>query len=187
MNYKIEKGDRVFIKGKSGVGKTTLLKLIQGEYTFDSGTILLGNESINNWKRDALYENINYGSINSKVFRGKIKDNISKNLDTDKLNNILNITKLSLNLEYIVEEDASNISLGEKARLLLTRILYNESSILIIDELLSNIGEIEEKEILLKVFEYFKDKIIIYTSHRNLDNLFNKVLTLGKGNIYEIN
>lgn len=188
LSIKVSKGDRVLVQGNSGVGKTTLFSLIQGEYSIDQGTVKLGKEDLYNWNKIGIEENISYGNITSKIFRGRVIDNIGDDIRIDRLRDVLNITNLTLDLNYILEEDGSNISLGERSKLILTRILYKGSSVLILDELLSNIEILEEKRILLNLFERYKDKIIIYTSHRNIDqSLFNKVLTLKKGRDYEFN
>ncbi len=184
LNLSLSRGDRLLVKGGSGTGKTTLFLLIQGIYRADEGSIVIGNRDINDWNIRGIENNITYVGTNSKIFKGKLIDNIGD--DINKVNDILKISNLKLDLNYIVEEDGSNLSLGERSKLILTRALYKESSIIILDELLSNIELEEEIEILKKIFDYFKDKIIIYTSHRNID-LFNKVLILKKGEDYEIN
>lgn len=186
LNLDINKGDRLLVKGNSGVGKSTLFALIQGEYTLDKGLIRLGNETINKWNKKGLERNITYGSINSKIFKGRVIDNIGTN--KDRINSITKITNMNLDLEQYLEEDGSNISLGEKSKLILTRMLYKDSNVIILDELLNNIEQEEERNILLNLFKYYGNKIIMYTSHRNInESLFNKVLILKKGGEYEIN
>jgi ABC-type transport system involved in cytochrome bd biosynthesis fused ATPase/permease subunit len=62
---------------------------------------------------------------------------------------------------------------------LLARALYKKSNVLIIDELLSNIGLDEENNILESIIKEYNDRILIYTSHRDINmNLFNKILYL---------
>lgn len=186
LNLIINKGDRLLVKGKSGVGKSTLFSLIKGEHSWYQGDINLGKEKLVNWNKKGLEEVITYGSINSKIFKGSVIDNIG--CDMNKIKDIIKITNMNLDLYMLIEENGLNISLGERSKLILTRMLYKDSSVLILDELLNNIELEEEIKVLLNIFNYYKDKIIIYTSHRSIDeSLFNKVLTLKKGRDYDIN
>ena len=185
FNLIINKGDRLLVKGNSGVGKSTLFSLIKGEYSLDYGMIILGKEKLDNWNK-RIRQVITYGSINSKIFKGRVIDNIG--YDVDKIKDIIKITNMNLDLCMMVEEDGLNISLGERSKLILARMLYKNSNVLILDELLNNIEVEEEIRILKNIFNYYKNKIVIYTSHRNIDeSLFNKVLTLKKGRDYDIN
>lgn len=66
----------------------------------------------------------------------------------------------------IIEEDGFNISGGERQKIILARSILKDSEFIILDEALSEVGVEEEKEIIKKLFSYFKEKTIIYISHK---------------------
>ena len=185
LNIIFNRGDKIFVKGESGVGKTTLFSIIQGIFECDSGSIIFDNKDIKLWNNNCIEENISYGNLDLKIYKGTLLSNIGS--DINRVNMVLNITNLLKETNYIVEEDGTNLSFGEKSKLILCRLLYKESSVLIIDELLNNLEVEEEQKILNSIFNCYRDRIIIFTSHKNIDySLFDKVLILKKGGDYEI-
>lgn len=180
INFEILKNDKVLIKGISGSGKTTIFNLLIRKYNVDTGNIIVGNENIDNWSSKGIRKHITYVSINEKIFRGTIEDNICfGKVDKLKLNKIMKECLFDFEETFQLEEDGNNISLGEKSKLLMCRALYKESNLLIIDELLSNIELDQEKTILSNIVYQYKDMIIMYSSHRDVDlSLFNKKIIL---------
>lgn len=180
INFEILKNDKVLIKGISGSGKTTIFNLLIRKYNVDTGNIIIGNENINNWSSKGIRNHITYISINEKIFKGTIEENICfGEVDNIKLNKIMKECLFDFDQSFQLEEDGNNISLGEKSKLLMCRALYKKSKLLIIDELLSNIGLEEENIILSNIVYQYKDMIIMYSSHRDVDlSLFNKKIIL---------
>lgn len=75
----------------------------------------------------------------------------------------------------MIEDNGFNISGGEKQKIILARSLLKDSNYIILDEALSEVSFNEEKEIINKIFNYYKDKTIIYISHKKeIIDLFNK-------------
>lgn len=119
---------------------------------------------------------------------GTIKDNIilSRNI-TNEAYSILNITRVNeiidkkeLNDASYIEENGFNLSGGEKQRIILARGLLKNSNYILIDEALSEVDLVLEKDIIKDVLSV-KDKTIVYVSHKKgLDELFNKKLIIGK-------
>jgi ABC-type bacteriocin/lantibiotic exporter with double-glycine peptidase domain len=73
----------------------------------------------------------------------------------------------------MIEDNGFNISGGERQKIVLARSLLKKSNYLILDEALSEVGVKEEKEIINKIFCYFKEKTIIYISHKKeIINMF---------------
>ena len=115
--------------------------------------------------------------------------------DETKIKNVAGITLLDkfikenqIDYNYLIEESSSNLSGGERKKIILTRGLLKFKSVLILDEVFNEISIEEEKEILTNIFSKYPDKIIIMISHRNNNqNLFNKKYTLkGEGDLVEI-
>jgi ATP-binding cassette subfamily B protein len=90
--------------------------------------------------------------------------------DYEKVINICNLYKLRddnpLRNNFMIEENGFNVSGGERQKIILARALLKKSNYLILDEALSEVGEIEEKKIIKNIFDYYKDKTIIYITHK---------------------
>lgn len=185
INYKINFKDKVIVTGKSGCGKSTLFKLLSKIYEVDENMIKFGENDIN----DIDVSNfLTYVSEEEKLFNDTIYNNIILDKSDKSIENILEITglknifiKKNLNLNSVIEENGSNLSRGEKQKIILSRVLLRNSKIIILDESLSGVEKEEEYEIMSKILKNFKDITIIYISHSKVClNLFDKVLNFDK-------
>lgn len=183
INFRINKNDKIFILGPSGVGKSTLMKLINKEYDNYTGIILKDNEDIRKYNVNNI---ITYVSQESNLFDDTIINNITlgKKIDKDLLDNVLRICRLNdlINSKELKYDSTilnnSNISGGEKNRIILARSLIYSKELLILDEVLKEVDIKLEIDILKDLLEFYKDKTIIYISHKNVKFLFSKTLTL---------
>jgi len=183
INYTINYKDRVIVIGSSGCGKSTMFKLLSNIYEVDRKMIIIGEDDINDVDTSNF---ITYVSQDEKLFNDTIYNNIvlcnnSENLenvlDITGVNNILKMRNLSLN--SIIEEEGSNLSKGEKQKIILSRVLLKNSKIIILDESLSGVESKEEYSIINKILNYYKESTIIYISHsKECLSLFDKVLNL---------
>jgi len=176
VNLRIKKGCKVFITGKSGSGKSTLFKLIKGYYKNYDGSVSIGGIEVKNY----IFKNVIYVSSFENLFTGKIYDNLSIK-KYDRLNNkICEIENLD---ELFVSENGFNFSQGQRQRVALARAL-SDFDILIIDEGLSDVDINMERRIIKNLFLAYKDKTIIFISHR-LDNLdlFERFIRIENGKI----
>lgn len=197
INIEIKKGDIIYLTGESGLGKSTMMKLLLKYYNSEKGNILIDNISIKDLNISFLRDNITYISQNETLFQGTIKDNLELiTKDQEKIKEIVKITQLDqflsqkhINLNYVIEESGSNISGGERKKIILARGLLHFKDVLILDEVFNEISISEEEQILKNIISKYKNKIIIVISHRNSNkNLFNKKFELkGDGKLYEIN
>ena len=171
--------------GHSGCGKSTLLKLIKQYYTTDS--IYIDDKKIN---KINMNDNVTYISQDEYLFTDTLYNNITMYNDYKKeeIDKIIDICELKpifndLGLDMLIEENGFNLSGGEAQRIVLARALLHIKDYLLIDEGLSEVDINLERRILKKIFKEYKDKTIIYVSHRkdNLD-LFDKLIELDKNN-----
>ena len=186
INLKISNNEKIMIIGNSGSGKSTLLKLLLKYYKVGRDMIYLNDVDINDYDLKCIKENICYISQNEILFTDTLYNNIILNRNIDN-NQFLEITKLcevseiiknnSLGYNLLIEENGFNLSGGEKQRVILSRSLLKPFNILIIDEGLNEMDINLERRILKRIFNKYKDKIIIIISHRleNMD-LFDRVL-----------
>ena len=195
INLEIKKGDKIFLTGASGVGKTTLFKLLKKDISPTSGSILIDNINLNEYPLSFIKDKIIYVSQNESLFKGSIidnlklvKDDISKIKEVSKitlLDQILESKKIDYN--FLLSEFGSNLSGGEKKKIILTRALLKEFDILILDEVFNEISIEEEFTILNNILKKYPDKTVIVISHRNNNTcLFNKKYLVKGDGINEI-
>ena len=187
FNLCIKKANKVLIMGKSGCGKSTILKLIYRIINPNEGDILIDNINIKDYDLNTIRENITYVSQDEKLFNGTIKENIviDRNINPKELNNILALCQVNdildkrkLRLDSYIIEEGNNLSGGEKARLILARALLRKSNIILLDESLNTIEENDANKIINNINKFFKDKTIIYVSHFKPDYKFDMELIL---------
>lgn len=182
VNVVFKKGINVIV-GESGSGKSTLLNLLLKVYQPDKGNVTIDDIDLKNIDNNDLYKWIGVLSQKSHLFNKNILQNIGlKDIESKiDLSAVKEATKkadidnlvLSLPKKYNTVLDGSrNISGGEKQRLLIARLHYNECPILLLDEPNRSIGIDSEKELWKCLKKIKKEKIIIMISH-NLDFLSN--------------
>lgn len=189
LSLTIPQGERLGIKGASGTGKSTLLKLILGELYPTYGNIKYGNIDITSINSKELYKKISYIGQDSVLFNISIRENLllgNINVsDTDIINACKKasiwkyIESLPDGLDTIIEEKSSNLSGGQKQRLLIARALLRDSLIYIFDEPTSALDVYVEDE-LCNVFKLIpRNKTLIIVSHREkLFDICNRVIEL---------
>ena len=195
INIKIKMGENVLILGESGIGKSTLVKLLKRDYKVPMNSIFVDNIDINNYKLESIKNNICYISQNEMLFTGSLIDNLKLNRDIN-IQNLEDVLKCcyineifknsNLGLQTLIEENGFNLSGGERQRIILGRSLLKNFNILIIDEGLNQVDISLERKILKNIIKKYKDKTIIVISHRleNMD-LFNHVIKFSNHKIEE--
>ena len=190
INFTINNKDKVFIYGSSGTGKSTLMKMLMRYIEVPYKTISIGGIDINHYHLDVIRNNITYVTNNEFIFNDTIKNNIVLNEKVDEklFNKVCKLTHVNElgDLNNLIEENGFNYSGGERQRIILARSILKNSNIYIFDEALSQIDRELERDILLNIFKYLKDKTIIVISHRheNMD-LYNRIVKIDKGKLYE--
>ena len=147
LNFEIKKGERIGIKGETGVGKSTLIDLLLGFLTPTEGQILIDNKNIhlnlNKWR-----SLIGYVPQKINVINGTIKDNIlfgstdySEEIQNKKLQDSINISEFEQviagfknGFDTIVGDKGLDLSGGQLQRLAFARALFKDPDILILDE-----------------------------------------------------
>ena len=194
INLVINAKDKVFIYGASGSGKSTLVKLLGRYLPVHYNSISINEIDITHYNLATLRKMVTYISSNTILTTDTIKDSIylsrHPNINSEKILSSSGVQKLfkekKYNLATKISESASNLSMGEVARINLAQGLLNDSEIYILDECLSNVDIKLEKEIIKNILSIYHDKIIIYISHRiSNKNLFNRIFYMNNGKCYE--
>lgn len=178
LNLKIDEGEKVVIYGKSGLGKSTVAKILTRYLDIERGKVFINGYDINDYNLWSIREGITYVSQNEFLLTDTIYNNINMKgtrdaeyiFDVCKMIGVDKIVKFKDGgYNMILEENGSNISGGERERILLARAFVRDSDVYILDESFSEIDSLGEREILGKIFSKYKDKTIIVISHR-MDN-----------------
>ena len=188
VNISIKQYDKIILLGKSGSGKSTLMKLILKYYKCKRNMIKIDNIDINDYNLKNIRDNIVYVSQQEMLYNDTIFNNIDlgRNNDIKDVEEICDIANISeivnktpLGLDLMIEENGFNLSGGERQRIVLGRTLISNFKMLIMDESTNQIDVKQERIILKKILEKYKDKTIIFISHRdNNKDLFNKVINI---------
>ena len=181
----IDEKDKVLIKGSSGCGKSTLSNILTKQLDYSIGSIKISGKELNDIKFDDLRKNITYIGQKDSLIIDSIINNIKceRTVSEKELMTICKICEIDeiVNKRYnrfntMINESSVNISGGEKQRIILARGLIKSGNIIILDEALSEVNLDMEKRIIKNIFNYFKNKTIIYISHKNYHNIFKKVI-----------
>lgn len=159
------------IVGESGSGKTTLLRLLNKMMSTTSGEIYYKNEAISTINSVDLRRNVVMLSQVPAIFSGTIKDNLLIGLrfsekpvvNDEQLSKALNMVHLKKSLD----ENADNLSGGEKQRLALGRVFLMNPDVFLLDEPSSALDEDTEQLIIEKLVHYTKEmnKTLIMVTH----------------------
>lgn len=196
INLHIEKGKKYVIVGKSGCGKTTLVKLLAGYYTEYSGKILYDNTDLNMMNENDIVQLSSIIHQNIYMFNESVYDNICLHEDYSKesidkavkasgLNDV--IEKLPEGLLYEAGENGSNLSGGQKQRIAVARALIRNKPILILDEGTSAIDMQTAYDIenhLLKI-EGLTIITITHNLKKELLELYDNIIYMENGEIIE--
>lgn len=201
ISFTMKKGEKVALVGINGAGKSTIVKLICGFYQPQSGHIYLNGIDINDLDLDAYYKDLAVVFQEAFLHSFSIADNIScstdGNYDKEKCVRVLQQSGLwekvcslpkqeQTYLNKDIMEDGIQLSGGEVQKLLLSRGLYKECRLLLLDEPTAALDAIAENEMYQKYEELISGKTTLFISHRLASTRFcDKILFLENGKIIE--
>ena len=192
INFEIKKGDIVGVIGDSGVGKSTLVNILLGILSPNSGELTLNNKILNkrnfiNWQKF-----VGYVPQETYLMNESIKNNIAFGVDKNFIDDEkVEFALLKANIKNFVDdleggkdslcgENGINMSGGQKQRLGIARAIYRNPEFLIFDEPTSSLDINTEKD-LLQDLSTLQEKTIIIVSHRlNVIKACSKILFLDK-------
>lgn len=176
FSSKIKPGQRVAIVGPTGAGKTTIVKLLMRFYELNSGEILLDNHNINDFKRSDLRKVFGMVLQDTWLFNGSIMENIrygnlnatdEEVIEAAKAAHVHRFVKTlpdGYNME--LNEDASNVSQGQKQLLTIARAILADPKILILDEATSSVDTRTEVLIQKAMDNLMKNRTSFIIAHR---------------------
>lgn len=196
LNLHVEKNKTVAIVGSTGAGKTTIVNLLMRFYDIDRGRININGVNIRDVSRKNLRSLFGMVLQDSWLFRGTIYDNILYGRQDATREEVIDaakkaychsfIEKLPKGYDTVLNEEASNISQGQRQLLTIARALLSDPEILILDEATSSVDTRTEALIQKAMKNLLKERTNFVIAHR-LSTIVNSdvILVLDKGDIVE--
>ncbi len=196
INLQVGKEEKVAIIGKTGSGKTTLVNLLCRFYDLKEGTININGIDYKDYKMKDLREQIGYVLQDVVIFEGNVFENINyanKNISNKEIIDIckrLNLHSKIMSFEKGYETNLNKnkdlLSQGEKQMINFARILVENPSVIILDEVTSSLSYENEELIKNAINEIMKGRICFIIAHR-LSTIRNcdKILLMKDGEIIE--
>ena len=190
FSIQIKQGDRIGIVGPNGIGKTTLIKIILGEVQPDLGEVKLGSNLIIA-KFDQMREQLNLeNSLLQNLTDDPNIQNVSKAgqiLVRGKSKHVAGYLKDFLFSEAQLRSPVKSLSGGEKARLLLAKIMTKESNLLILDEPTNDL-DLETLDILQEVIAEYQGTVLLISHDRDFLNrtVETSIILTGQGKFLKI-
>lgn len=193
LSLSIKKGEKIAFVGESGSGKSTLIKILLGLLKYNQGEVRLGDMELSGICLNDLYDRVSYLSQDAPVFDGTIKENLvfEKKVSEEQMLGALSEVQLSHLVENLAEglnteigEKGTCLSGGEKQRLALARLWFEDSELVILDEATSAMDNLTEENVMKSVMQKMKDKTVIAIAHR-LNSIagFDRIILFREGKI----
>ena len=193
LSLSIKKGEKIAFVGESGSGKSTLIRILLGLLKYNQGEVRLGDMELKEICLNNLYDRVSYLSQDAPVFDGTIKENLvfEKQVSEEQMLEALSEVQLSHLVENLAEglnteigEKGTCLSGGEKQRLALARLWFEDSELVILDEATSAMDNLTEENVMKSVMQKMKDKTVIAIAHR-LNSIagFDRIILFKEGRI----
>ncbi|MFT7144541.1 MAG: ATP-binding cassette subfamily C protein LapB [Alphaproteobacteria bacterium] len=195
VNFKIKAKEKIGLIGRTGTGKSTVLKILMGFYEPDSGQILLDGVEIGQIDPSALRQQIGYLSQEPFLFSGTLRDNIllgaQSKLNDEDLKSAAHLSgadKLANShpqgYELWIGEQGKGLSGGQKQVVALARTFVHNAPLIFLDEPTSAMDSQAELECLNRLSPYVADKTLLIVSHRiALLTIAERLIVLDNGKV----
>jgi ABC-type bacteriocin/lantibiotic exporter with double-glycine peptidase domain len=189
-SFHINKGDLVGISAASGRGKTTVINLLLGFLTPESGNIFFNEKVADTGTRKQYWKRIAYVKQQNYFIHDSILKNITLSDDEsndEKLAEVITFCGLNTllagnaeGLDKVIRENGKNLSGGQRQRIMLARALYHDFDVLILDEPFGEVDQEAEEAILLQLKQLAASgKIIMFITHNSASLTYcNKLITI---------
>ncbi len=192
LSFAIVPGDVLGIIGPSGAGKSTLARLLVGVWPSAMGKVRLDSADVYLWNKDELGPHIGYLPQDIELFAGTVSENIARfgEVDPEK---VISAAKRTGVHEMILQfpqgydtplgDGGAGLSGGQKQRIGLARAMYDDPSLLVLDEPNSNLDEVGEQALVAAIVDFRKrGKTLVLITHRtSAIGVTNKLLVLQGG------
>ncbi|HEM2802463.1 TPA: ABC transporter ATP-binding protein [Streptococcus suis] len=196
INWKLKAGQTVGIVGKTGSGKTTLVRQFLRQYPIGQGNFFINHQSVLDFKRSSIEEKIGYvpqehilfsRSVGENIALGKVassSEEIEQAIATAAFSQ--DLKRMTDGLDTMIGERGVSISGGQKQRISIARAFLREPDLLILDDSLSAVDARTERQIIQNIQKERAGKTNVIVTHRlSAVNHADWVLVLDEGRIVE--
>lgn len=176
FSTEVKQGQKIAIVGPTGAGKTTMIKLLMRFYDVNSGAILVDGHDLRDFNRSELRQLFGMVLQDTWLFHGSIKDNIrygnleatdEEVIEAAKAAHVHRFVKtLPKGYDMVLNEEASNVSQGQKQLLTIARAILADPKILILDEATSSVDTRTEVKIQKAMDNLMKGRTSFIIAHR---------------------
>lgn len=196
INFTLERGKTLGIVGKTGSGKTTIVRQMLKQYDLKNGQVLINGIDIKEVSTNEVRKFFGYVPQEHILFTGTVEKNIAfgkKNANMEEINQAIDLASFRKDIEFldngldtIVGEQGVMLSGGQKQRLSIARAFITSPEVLILDDSLSAVDGTTEKEILSNIKNIRKGKTTIIIAHRlSAVEHADEIIVLDNGKIVE--
>ncbi|HFI0419160.1 TPA: ABC transporter ATP-binding protein [Streptococcus suis] len=196
INWTLKAGQTVGIVGKTGSGKTSLVRQLLRQYPVGQGEFLVNHQSVLDFKRSSLERKIGYVPQEHILFSKSVGENIAfgkRDSSIDEIEAAIataaftkDLERMSDGLDTMIGERGVSISGGQKQRISIARAFLREPDLLILDDSLSAVDARTERQIIQNIQKERAGKTNVIVTHRlSAVNHADWVLVLDEGRIVE--
>lgn len=197
VSFRVRQGTIFGIMGRSGSGKTTVTRLLQGLNTDYEGLVKIDGMDLRDIDIDHLRANIGVVPQENFLFSGTIRDNIGAARPKSSFDKIVRVAQLAGAEEFIerlprgyetyIEEGAANLSGGQRQRIAIARALLVDPPILVLDEATSALDAESEAIVNANLLRIAESRTVIIISHRlSALSMADAILVLERGKFYDV-
>lgn len=176
LTFSLAAGEVLGIIGPSGSGKSTLARLLVGVWPAAVGKVRLDSADVYQWNKDELGPYIGYLPQDIELFAGTVSENIARFGEVNAEKVILaakraGVHEMILNMpegyDTLLGDGGAGLSGGQKQRIGLARAMYDDPSLIVLDEPNSNLDDVGEQALLAAILDLRKrGKTIVLITHR---------------------
>lgn len=176
VNFMVPAGAFVGIVGRSGSGKSTVMKLLPRLYAPEAGRILIDGYDINKLQLSSVRRQIGIVPQDSLLFEGTIRDNIALTSPDSTSEEIVEAAKVACSHDFIMEmpggyasrigERGAGLSGGQRQRIAIARAVLQRPQLLILDEATSALDYLTERQVCLNLKRAFEGSTVFFITHR---------------------
>lgn len=192
LSFTIVPGDVLGVIGPSGAGKSSLARLLVGVWPAAAGKVRLDGADVYQWNKDELGPHIGYLPQDIELFAGTVSENIARFGEVDSAKVVLAaqragvhemILKFPQGYDTPLGDGGAGLSGGQKQRIGLARAMYDDPSLLVLDEANSNLDEVGEQALVAAIVDFRqRGKTVVLITHRSsVIGVTNKLLLLQNG------
>ncbi|WP_276310667.1 peptidase domain-containing ABC transporter [Caulobacter flavus] len=195
VNLTVEPGEFIAIIGASGMGKSTLLKVLCGLYLPTRGEVRLDGRPLSFWGAQAARRAFGVVMQDDELLSGSIAENVAffdERIDMDRVWDCLRrasvadeIASLPMQANTLIGDMGASISSGQKQRLLVARALYREAKVLIFDEATSHLDPINEQRVSEAIAKSGVSRIVVAHRRETLASA-DRIYVLNDGRLVKV-